>query len=143
MMGFLIIGQLNIENVFQATKQLGIANWKNDLDAMTQVASHEVSAAEINFLVAPVPEIVDPTMLQKTAHDTGNADIVAESANQRPQAAESSYQQVNLHSLLRRPKQQPDHLRIFQCVHFEDQMATFALLLKRNFPEDHFFEALS
>ncbi len=41
-MGFLFVGQLNRENILQARKQLGIGHRKNDFDAMTQVAPHEV-----------------------------------------------------------------------------------------------------
>ncbi len=63
MMRFPFVGQLNVKNVLQATNQLWIADRKEDFDAMTQVASHEVGAAEINFLGSSVPEIVNAAML--------------------------------------------------------------------------------
>ena len=62
-MRFPFICQLNVKNVLQATNQLGIAYRKEDFDAVTQVASHEVGAAEINVLSSSVPEIVDAAML--------------------------------------------------------------------------------
>jgi hypothetical protein len=62
-MRFPFVGQLRVKNVLQASNQLGIADRKEDFDAMTQVAPHEVGAAEINFLGPSVPEIVDTAML--------------------------------------------------------------------------------
>jgi hypothetical protein len=63
MVRFPFVGQLNVKNALQATNQPGIDDRKEDFDAITQVASHEVGAAEINFLGSPVPEIVDAAML--------------------------------------------------------------------------------
>ena len=62
-MRFLFVGQLNVKNVLQATNQLGIADRKEDFDTVTQIASHEVGAAQINILGASVPEIVDAAVL--------------------------------------------------------------------------------
>ena len=85
MMRFPFVGQLSVKNVLQAPNQFGIADRKEDFDAMTQVAPHEVGAAEINFLGPSVPEIVDAAMLQKPAYDAGDADIITESL--QPKAA--------------------------------------------------------
>jgi hypothetical protein len=65
MMRFPFVGQLSVKNVLQATHQLGIADRKKDFDAMTQVAPHEVGAAEIKFLGSSVPKILDAAMLSK------------------------------------------------------------------------------
>src|SRR5262245_60434374 len=58
MMSFLFVGPLKVKNVFQATNQFGTADRKEDFDPMTQVPSHEVGAAKINFLGTSVPEII-------------------------------------------------------------------------------------
>ena len=63
MMSFLFVGQLDVKNVLQATNQLGAVDRKEDFDSMTQVPSHEVGAAEINFLGTSVPEIIDAAVL--------------------------------------------------------------------------------
>src|ERR1700719_3633054 len=116
-MRFPFISQLNVKNVFQAANQLGTANRKKDFHAMTQVASHEVCTAEINLLSPSVPEVVDATMLQEPPDDAYNADIVTESADQRPQATKPAHEQVNLYARLRCPIEQLDHLWIFQRIH--------------------------
>ncbi|MGA8557510.1 MAG: hypothetical protein WB630_24110, partial [Candidatus Acidiferrales bacterium] len=45
MMRFPFVCQLNVKDLFQSINQLGIADGKQYLDAMTQIASHEVGAA--------------------------------------------------------------------------------------------------
>ena len=62
-MGFPFVRQLKVKNVLQAMHQPCIADREEDLDAMTQVAPHEVSTAEIKFLHSAVPKIIDTAML--------------------------------------------------------------------------------
>ena len=96
MMRFPFVCQLNVKDLFQSINQLGIADGKRYLDAMTQIASHEVGAAEINLLVPSIPKIVDTAVLQEPAYDAADADIVTESADRRPQAAKSTYSRSTL-----------------------------------------------
>jgi len=63
MMRFPFVGQLNVKDVFQTTNQLEIADRKENFDAMTQVTSHKVCAAKVNFLGSSIPEIVGSAML--------------------------------------------------------------------------------
>lgn len=47
---FPFIRQLYVKNVFQAANQLRIFDREEDFDPMTQIASHEIRAAQINLL---------------------------------------------------------------------------------------------
>src|SRR5215469_16592037 len=100
-MGFFFIGQLNVKYVLQATDQPRMADWKDDLDAVAQVAPHEIGAAKINFLGSAIPKIVDSAMFQEPAHNARHPDVVTESIHQRPQATEPPHQQVDFDACLR------------------------------------------
>jgi len=77
-MRFLFIGQLDVKYALQAANELRLSDGKEDLNAMAQIASHQVGAAEINFFYPSVPKIVDPTMFQEPANNACDPDIFAE-----------------------------------------------------------------
>ena len=53
-------------------------------------------------------------------------DVLADARNARAQAADAAHQQVDLYARLRGVIEQPDHLRVHQRVHLENQMALAA-----------------
>ena len=100
------VGQVSGQNiVVQVTNQFGIPHGKHHLDPAVQVSRHQVGAAEINLLtaiaIAGVPEIVDPAVLQETAHNTGYPDVFAHTPDAGTKAAYASHQEINLHAGLR------------------------------------------
>jgi len=74
---------------------------------MVQVPPHQVRAAQINFLVAGVVEIVN-ALFQEPADDAGHANVFADTFDARQQAADARTEDPRA----RRPAsviQQPDH----------------------------------
>src|SRR5437879_415058 len=72
------------------------------LDTPIQIALHHVGAPEPHFLIAvpSVAEVVDSVVLQESAHDADDADILAESGDARYETAASTDDQVDLHAFL-------------------------------------------
>ena len=100
-----------IRRIAEVALQQFIANARDDFAVrqrkqyfhpMIQIARHQVGAAQVNFLVSAVMEIIDPAVFQKPPHDAGDFDIFADTRQARPQQADSPHQQLDSHARLRR-----------------------------------------
>ena len=56
-------------------------------------------------------------MLEKPTNNTAHANVVTDSANPRPQSANSTDQKINFHACLRCTIQCRDHILVEQGVH--------------------------
>ncbi len=67
-------------------------------------------------------EVVDSCMLEEPANYTAYGDIFTEPGNSRPQAADPPDLEFNLYTGLGSTVQRCDTVRIYQCVHLENEM---------------------
>src|ERR1700684_1982361 len=84
------------------------------------MARHPVAAADIDFFVAVVAEVVNPAVLEEAAHDAAHADAIAQTAYTRPQGANATHDEIDLHSGLRSAIQGLNHVLVEQCIHLGD-----------------------
>src|SRR6266576_2348313 len=130
------IGQVRFENIVaDPAHQLRLRHGYDHFDTAIQIARHQVSAADVHFLLTAVAEIVDPAVLQKPADYTDDPDVLADAGHTRPQTGQSPHQQINLDATLRCPVKQLDHFRVLECIHLENEMPLFEV--------DQVFEPLS
>src|ERR1700716_3634509 len=85
-----------------------------------QIARHPVGAAEVDLRLAAVLEIKDSAVLEEPAHDTADADAIADTTNPRPQRANAAHEQINVHSCLRSAVERLDNIFVDQGVDFDD-----------------------
>src|SRR5436190_23926455 len=91
-----IVSQVGGQDLIaQPALELLALHGKEHLDTMVQVSSHQVCAAEIDLLLTAVFEIEDPAVLQESADDARNADVLAKSRQPWSQAADSTDEEVD------------------------------------------------
>ena len=93
------------------------------LHAGAQVAPHAVGGTDVVLLVAAVAEVVYPRVLKEAADDADHADVFREAGYPRPDAAAVAHDQVHLHARPCGSVQRLGHLRVFQRVHLELELA--------------------
>src|ERR1039458_7807357 len=129
--------------VADAPHQFLIFHREEQFHAAIEIARHQVGAAQIDFLLAPVAEIEDAAVFQEAAHDAGHANGIAHARNPRPEAADAAHQKIDADARLRGAIQTANHLGVHQRVHFENQvaLAVFGMLL--NLALDQGFDPLA
>src|SRR5271170_7409853 len=91
--GFYCVGEVGGQNpVAEVADQFGFADGEDDLDSAVEVSRHEVGAAEVNFFLGCVPEIVDAAVFEETADDAGYFYVFAYAFDSGAQAADPSHQ---------------------------------------------------
>ncbi len=93
---------------------------KQDFHALVQIARHPVGAAEVDLRLAAVLEVKDAAVLEEPAHDAAHADAVADATNPRPQGANATYEQIDLHAGLRSVVEGLDNICVNQGVDLDD-----------------------
>src|SRR5581483_1542193 len=73
---------------------------KYHLDAAAQVAVHPVRRADIHLRIARIVKVEDAAMLEEAIDDAGDADVIADAGNLRPQGADAAANDVDLHARL-------------------------------------------
>src|SRR5262249_869271 len=99
------------------------------LDATTQVAIHPVGAADEDLRVAAVLEIENAAVLQKPVDDTGDANVLTDPRQPRPQCADAAAEDVDLHARLAGAIQRLHHRRFEQTIDLGHDAALLAGLL--------------
>ena len=82
-----------------------------------QIARHPVGAAQVNFLVAAVLEVINPAVLQESPYDAAHLDAIAHPAYPGIQRADAAHDQLNLHARLAGAIQLLHHVLVQQRVH--------------------------
>src|SRR5262249_25593205 len=90
--------ELGVEDVTKILAQRGVLDRYDDLDATLEVALHAVGRADQVFLVAPVPEIEDPAVLEEASEDADHADPLGDARDAGPQATRVAHDQVDAHA---------------------------------------------
>src|SRR5712671_2291169 len=98
--------------------QQSIFDRRDDLHPPIEVAGHPVGGPEVQLGVAVVSEIENARVLEKTADDADHSDSITDARNSRPQAADPTDDQVDVHSGLRRIIEMLYDLRIDERIHF-------------------------
>src|SRR5437899_9386295 len=93
--------QVGLENfVFDALAQESIFYRINNFDSFVEIAGHPIGAAEVDLLLASVGKTENTAVLEETSHDASHCNVVAHTANSRPQRAHATNDQINLDSRL-------------------------------------------
>jgi hypothetical protein len=69
-------------------------------DAPVQVPVHHISAADVDFFLSVVAEVIDAGMLQKPADDAANPNILAEMPHLGAERADPAHEEVYLDAFL-------------------------------------------
>ena len=75
------VPEVNRENVLEPGRELGVLDGEENLDAAIEIARHQVRAAQIDLFRAAIPEVVNAAVLQESAHDAGDADVLADAGD--------------------------------------------------------------
>src|SRR5215210_3616087 len=79
-----------------------ILDREDHLDPPIKIAFHQVRAAQADFILAAVSEIVDTAVLEEAADHTDHADVVAPTGNAGSQTARAAHDEIDLHPSTRR-----------------------------------------
>src|SRR5579864_8097343 len=109
---------------------------------MVEIAAHQVGAAQIYLISSGIAEVEHAAMLKESPDDAGHSNVIAYAPNTGTQAADAAHQQIDSHSRLRRPIQQPDHFRVFQGVHLKNQARFLAAQGKVDLAPDQLLQLL-
>src|SRR5262245_27186521 len=93
---------------------------KEHFNTAIEIPVHDVGAAQINFLIPAVFEQIHARMLQETSDDTGNADVLTESRDARPQTTYAANDQCDRHAGLRRRIELLNQSRVRNTIAFGD-----------------------
>ena len=77
--------ELHLEDIPEVLLQVGLAHRRDDLDALVEVALHQVGAADEVLGVTVVPEVVDASVLQEAPDHAHHPDAVAQPRDAGPQ----------------------------------------------------------
>src|SRR5947209_17875783 len=67
--GLYLVCKVKVEDVFQAADKSGAGHRKQDLHAVSEIPTHEISTPEIDLLLTSVSEVVDAAVLQVPPND--------------------------------------------------------------------------
>src|ERR1700722_10282046 len=81
--------------------QQRVLQGEQHLDAFVKIARHPIGAAEKNFRLPTILEIIDAAVLEEPAYDAPHANAVAETANAWPQRTNAANDQLDINSGLR------------------------------------------
>ena len=76
----------------------GFSTGKRTFDTPVKVTRHQIGTAEIYLLISTVMEIIDPGMLEESAYDRTDGDILADTGNSRAEAADPPHLQLHLYA---------------------------------------------
>src|SRR5262249_32757651 len=105
----------------------GILDRCDDLDAMVEVARHQVGAAYVEG--APVRRLEDEeaTVFEKAAENAADPNVRAQLGNARTQGADAADEQVDLRARLRRRVELVDQLGMREAVHLDPDVRLLAV----------------
>ena len=106
---------------------------EEQLYAVIKVTRHPVGTGKIQLLLAAVGKPEDTAVLQLTAYNAADRNIVADALNTRAQAADTAHNQVNMHACSRSLIQLLDYWLVNQRVHLGDDMSLTAGTHHSNF----------
>ena len=113
--GKLVVPQLCIQYIFTKLANMDrVFEGEEQFHAAIKVALHQVGRPQIDLLLSTVEKIKDPAMLQITAYNAGNSDILADTLHSRAQAAHPPDEEINLHACLGGLVQRFDRAHICQ-----------------------------
>src|SRR4051812_45611628 len=97
-----VVGKVDAENLAEhALLQRWVRDGDHHLDAVVEIARHQIRAADVDFLVAAVAEIPGAAVLEEPSDDAAHADVLAQAGNTWTQAADAAHDQVNTNAGLR------------------------------------------
>src|SRR5437588_13052795 len=72
-------------------------DWKCDFDPAQKVSRHPIGTGEKEFGLDAVFKIVDPAVLEKTADNADDANVITQTGSFRPQATNTTDDQIDRH----------------------------------------------
>ena len=95
-----------------AVAKHGVFYGEHHFHPLVEVAGHPVGARKVDFFLATVRKVKDAAVLEETADDASHVNAFADSANSGPKSTHTSYQEIDLHSRLRRAIEGGDNVLI-------------------------------
>ena len=92
--------------------ELGVLDGRQDLDAVVEVARHQVGAAHAVEAPPVRLEDEDPAVLEVAAEDAADADVRAQLRHAGPQRADAAHEEVDLRAGLGGGVELVDDLRM-------------------------------
>src|SRR6266700_2297097 len=129
--------------LFDGLAQNGSIEGEEGLNAIIEIALHQVSAAQENLLLTIVAEVIDAAVLQEASHNATHVNILADPLNTWTQTAHTPDDEINADPSLRGAIEQIDHPGIGERVGFEDETPVAILLVQADLTLDAFGEATS
>ena len=99
---------------------------KSDFDTPEKIARHPVGAGEKHLSLTGILKIINPAVLEKTAHNAEDADVFAQAGDFWPQAANAPDDQINGHFCARSFVKFLNCLVIDEMIEFCDDAGRFA-----------------
>ena len=128
-----VVLQLDVEDVDDLPLDVRVEDREGGLDAPTQVAPHPICRSEIKRFLPVVVKIPNTGVLEKHVHDARNPDIPAIRLV-RDEAADTAYDQVDVHARLARPVEGINHVRVVKSIHLENDAPLASRLGVFDFP---------
>src|SRR5437763_11810336 len=75
--------------------QLRSLDWKRDFNPTQKIPRHPIGAGKVHFRLAAIFKTINAAVLEKTANDTHDTDVVAQSGDFGTQTADSADNQVD------------------------------------------------
>src|SRR6266700_1703809 len=105
--------------------QVRLLDRKRNFDAPVKIARHPIGAGKKHLPLTGVLQIVNPAVLEKSAHNAEDADVFAQAGDFWPQAANASDDQINGHVCAGSFVEFLDNLLIDEVIEFCDDAARF------------------
>src|SRR5262245_47624746 len=119
---------------------LRIANGHEDFDPAIEVPLHQVRASQIELLIAAVLEPYQAGVLEVPADDRPHLDAFAHAWHARPQAADSSRDEIHEDTGLRGAIEHPHHLVVGDRIDLDDDPRGASGFGMRHLPGDELVE---
>ena len=87
--GALVVGEGAFERVEQLLPQVGLGDRRRELDAVVEVARHQVGGGDVDGVLAAALERVDARVLEQAPDDRDDPDVLRDPRQPGAQAADA------------------------------------------------------
>jgi hypothetical protein len=117
-----VVLEIRQKNLFQVIRQMcRFFHREDELHPVVEVPLHQISGAQVNFLLAAVQEVIDAAVFQVSSNNRDHHDMVTHTLDAGSQRSHAAHQQVHFDPGLRGLIKKLDHPRIDQSIDLEDQ----------------------
>src|SRR5262249_49633997 len=137
-----VVREERLEDRFDLVPHVEVLDRNDDLDAVNEVARHDIGAAEeVGPLVVDL-EAVEPAVLQEAAEDRTDADVLAQPFDAGDEGADRAHDEIDLRPRLGRAVQLVDDVRVGEVVDLDLDVCALARLGGRSNRPNPFDEPL-